>query len=604
MSAPGAALEHGRQAVSADSIAIPRAEDVPATGPWAEAVMDRIYAEGDRYAGYFVLFHFFVGIALAPFYDTWFMAAVVGTLATTMFFISRAIAPRALVTRMVAGISLQAFVALHIYQLHGLPEMHFFFFSAFTMLITYQDPRAPWPGTLLIIAQHIVFAFLENSGVELNFFDGPVGFWKLFFHFGIAIQHVAVCSYWAVWLRRKTLSEAWHQQQIDEARRKAESAAAAKSNFLATMSHEIRTPMNGVLGMTTLLRGTGLDSEQREYVETAHRSGEHLLSIINDVLDFSKIEAGRMDVVPSVIDPRLLVGEVRDMLAADAVTRQLEFTTAVASDVPAQLLADGRMVRQVLLNLVGNALKYTPSGFVRAEATWTGDATRGHLRVAVRDSGIGIDAVTLDGLFTEFTQADASTTRRFGGTGLGLAISRRLAGLMGGTVTVDSAPGVGSTFTLTIPAEVIAGAPEPAVITRVLEAPVALRTRPRVLVAEDNAVNQLVVVRLLERLGCDVEVAANGQSALERFAAARFDLVLMDCYMPEMDGFEATTRMRAIDREGERTPIIALTASVLDSDRRRCAEAGMDEVLAKPVQAERLADAVGRWTTQLHRKTA
>ncbi len=495
--------------------------DVPTSGPWADAVMDRIYAEGDRYAGYFVLFHFAVGLGLAPFYDTWFMALAIGGLSTAMFFASRALAPRSLTTRIVAGISLQAFVALHIYQLHGLPEMHFFFFSAFTMLITYQDPRAPWPGTFLIIAQHIVFAVLENSGVELNYFDGPVGFWKLFFHFGIAIQHVGVCSYWAVWLRRKTLTEAWHQQQIDEARQRAEGATAAKSNFLATMSHEIRTPMNGVLGMTTLLRGTPLEPEQREYVETAHRSGQHLLAIINDILDFSKIEAGRMDVVRANFDPRAALDEVRELLATEARHKGLEFSTAVASDVPAQVLADGRMVRQVLINLVGNALKYTSTGFVRVEVTWaiTGEEA-GQLRVAVRDSGIGIDSVTLERLFTEFTQADTSTTRRFGGTGLGLAISRRMAELMGGAIAVDSAPGVGSTFTLTLPATIVAAAPARQA-SRIPAVPTVAGGGPRVLVAEDNHVNQVVVVRLLERQGCQVDVAANGRDAVESVFRAR-----------------------------------------------------------------------------------
>ena len=557
--------------------------------------MDRIYAEGDRYAGYFVLFHFVVGLALARFYDTWFMAVAIGGLSTAMFFTSRAIAPRSLMTRIVAGISLQAFVALHIYQLHGLPEMHFFFFSAFTMLITYQDPRAPWPGTFLIIGQHIVFAVLENSGVELYYFEGPVGFWKLFFHFGIALQHVGVCSYWAVWLRRKTLNEAWDQQQLDEARQRAEAATAAKSNFLATMSHEIRTPMNGVLGMTTLLLATPLNREQREYVEMARSSGEHLLTVINDVLDFSKIEAGRMNVTLEPFEPRTMVHEVRDLLMSTARQKGVELATDVASDIPVRLVGDCRKVRQVMLNLVGNALKYTPGGFVRVEATWAQvDPQSGHLRIAVHDSGIGINAETIGRLFTEFTQADTSTTRPFGGTGLGLAISRRLAELMGGAITVESTPGVGSTFTLTLPAGVATPPDRPARLAPALvPAPGA---GPRVLVVEDNTVNQVVATRLLERQGCRVDVAANGRVAVEMYAAGVYDLVLMDCYMPDMDGFEATVRMRMLDRGSTRTPIVALTASVLDSDRQRCIEAGMDEVLAKPIAPDLLAETVRRWT--------
>jgi CheY-like chemotaxis protein/nitrogen-specific signal transduction histidine kinase len=575
---------------------IARPADVPLSGPWADAVMDRIYAEGDRYAGYFVLFHFAVGLGLAPFFDTWLMALSVGSLATAMFFASRAIAPRMLVTRMVAGVSLQAFVALHIYQLHGLPEMHFFFFSAFTMLITYQDPRAPWLGTFLIIGQHIVFAYLENSGVELNYFDGPVGFWKLFFHFGIALLHVGVCSYWAMWLRRKTLTEAWHQQQLDEARQRAEAATATKSRFLATMSHEIRTPMNGVLGMTTLLRGTRLDDEQRGYVDLAHRSGQHLLSVINDILDFSKIEAGRMEVSPEPFDTRAAIDETRQLLASEAQRKGLTLSSVVASDMPALVLADSRMVRQVLLNLVGNALKYTVDGFVRIDATWRPSSEgQGELHISVRDSGIGISGEAIRRLFSEFTQLDTSTTRRYGGSGLGLAISLRLATLMGGAITVESTPGRGSTFTMTLPASVV---------SRDTEARATAGREPlarpleslAVLVVEDNPVNQVVAVRLLERQGCRVDLATTGQEAVARCAARPYGVVLMDCYMPEMDGFEATRRIRAADN-GRRTPIIALTASVLDTDRQRCLDAGMDAVLPKPVDADALIAAVRQFTT-------
>jgi len=209
-----------------------RPAEVPQSGPWVEEVMRRIYGDGDRYAGWFVLGHFAIGLALAPFYDTWLMALVVGGLAVGMFFGSVWLAPRRLVTRWVAGVSLQSFVALHIYQLHGLPEMHFFFFSAFTMLIAYQDWRAPWPGALLIIGQHIWFAILSNAGVEVNFFEGRVGVVKLVFHFGIALLHVGVCSFWSMQLRRNTLRDAWHQQQLEEARQKAEVLTAAKSGFL------------------------------------------------------------------------------------------------------------------------------------------------------------------------------------------------------------------------------------------------------------------------------------------------------------------------------------------------------------------------------------
>jgi two-component system sensor histidine kinase/response regulator len=591
-------------APATDARALPPTDDAPQHGPWADAVMDRIYANGDRYTGWFLLFHFVVGLLLAPFYDTWTMALAVGAMALGMFYGAAWIAPRTLMTRCVAGTALQAFVALHIYQLHGLPEMHFFFFSATTMLIAYQDWRAPWLGTILIIAQHIAFAALENAGVEMNFFEGPVGFWKLFYHFGIALFQVAICSFWASVLRRDTLRDAWHRRQLDEARRNAEEATSAKSGFLATMSHEIRTPMNGVLGMMALLEQTRLDADQREYLDTARRSGEALLAIIDDILDLSKLEAGKVDVEAVPYAPQRAIEDVATLLRPLAGDKGLDLVVGLSDDLPAAVVGDGRRVRQILLNLVGNAVKFTTEGRVGIDAGIQSDADgRQWLRIAVSDSGIGIDQATIARLFTEFTQADASTTRRFGGTGLGLAISRRLATLMGGRISVESSPGRGSTFTLTLPAQA-AQLPE-AVPARAL-APqwAAAGARPSVLLVEDNAVNQLVAMRMLQLEGCDVDIAANGIEAIAKvearmhLAMPAFDLVLMDCHMPEMDGFEATRRLRSMASLSSQLPIVALTASVLAEDRDRCLRAGMDGALAKPLQRSALADTLARWVSR------
>jgi signal transduction histidine kinase/ActR/RegA family two-component response regulator len=588
-----------------DRSALPATDDVPQHGPWADSVMDRIYASGDRYTGWFLLFHFVVGLLLAPVYDTWTMAVGVGAMALGMFYGAAWIAPRTLVTRCVAGTALQAFVALHIYQLHGLPEMHFFFFSATTMLIAYQDWRAPWLGTLLIIVQHIGFAALENAGVEMNFFEGPVGFWKLFYHFGIALFQVAICSFWASVLRRDTLSDAWHRRQLESARRHAEEAAAAKSGFLATMSHEIRTPMNGVLGMMALLEETRLDSDQREYLDTARRSGEALLAIIDDILDLSKLEAGKVDVEAVPYASQRAIEDVATLLRPLAGDKGLDLIVELSDEVPAAVVGDGRRVRQILLNLVGNAVKFTTEGRVCITAGVDADADGGRrLCIAVADSGIGIDEATLARLFTEFTQADASTTRRFGGTGLGLAISRRLATLMGGRITVVSTPGQGSTFTLTLPAQA-AALPEAAPA----RSPARPRTsaahvRPSVLLVEDNAINQRVALRMLQQEGCDVDIAVNGIEAIARVEARThlglpaYDLVLMDCHMPEMDGFEATRRLRSMASPPSRMPIVALTASVLAEDREGCLRAGMDGALAKPLQRSALAEALARWVSR------
>jgi signal transduction histidine kinase/CheY-like chemotaxis protein len=563
---------------------------VPSSGPWAESVMAPIYAEGDRISSYFILFHFVVGLALAPFYDTWFMALAIGALSAAMFVGTAWLAPGTLLTRCVAGISLQAFVALHIYQLHGLPEMHFFFFSAFTMLIAYQDWRAPWPGALLIIGQHIWFAVLENSGREMHFFQGPVTFWQLFFHFGIAILHVAVCSHWAMRLRRNTLQEAWDQRRLDIALQKAETGAAAKSSFLATMSHEIRTPMNGVLGMMTLLEQTTLDDEQQEFLRIARRSGEGLLGVIDDVLDFSKLEAGRMQAEQLPFDPTALLEDVHDLLLPQAREKRLEFAVETPGGLPPWLMGDGRRIRQILLNLVGNALKFTSEGEVRLIASADVRGSSGTLRISVCDSGIGMSEDAVDRLFTEFTQADSTTTRRFGGTGLGLAISRRLASLMGGAITVESAIGVGTSFTLILPVGT-ADEPDARMPVRPAADPGATAGLA-VLLVEDNPVNQLVATRLLEKEGCSVDVAANGLEAVHHADRRAYDLVLMDCHMPVMDGFEATRRIRAKEPLGSRLRIVALTASVLDSEREQCLLAGMDAVLAKPIARTALSDTI------------
>jgi signal transduction histidine kinase/ActR/RegA family two-component response regulator len=459
------------------------------------------------------------------------------------------------------------------------------------MLIAYQDWRAPWPGAFLIIGQHVWFAILQNAGADMNFFEGPVGFWKLFFHFGIALMHVGVCSFWATRLRRDTLREAWQQRQLEDARYKAESATVAKSGFLAAMSHEIRTPMNGVLGMLELLDEPSLQPGQREYLDTARRSGEALLAIIDDILDLSKLEAGRMEMEAVPFAPRRAIEDVAALLRPLASDKGLGFSTHIASEVPAALVGDGRRVRQILINLVGNALKFTSAGFVRIEASMTeGDA---RLRIAVIDSGIGMDDDTTGRLFTEFTQADSSTTRRFGGTGLGLAISRRLAVLLGGDVTVESRPGHGSTFTLVLPAIAAAAVQERAGAAR--PAQFARGFQPIVLLVEDNPVNQLVAQRMLQLEGCEVDIAHNGAEAVDRARERHYDLVLMDCHMPVMDGFEATAQLRRMPELGAHLPIVALTASVLDADRARCLEAGMDATLAKPLGRTALSQALAEW---------
>ncbi|HEY3743449.1 MAG TPA: response regulator [Bryobacteraceae bacterium] len=534
-------------------------------------------------------------------------------------------------------------------------------------------------------------------------------------------------------------------QRLQVARAAAEESSKLKSEFLATVSHEIRTPMNGIIGMADLLARSPLNEEQRSYNETVRASAEALLSILNDILDFSRIEAGKL-----VIDHRPFTlaepaFQMADLLAPAAAQKGLEFVVRIAPDLPCSVIGDAGRIRQILMNLAGNAIKFTHSGHVMVEAQAAPpldppEEGKVRIRFAVHDTGIGIPVGKIPSLFEKFTQADASTTRRYGGTGLGLAISRRLVELMGGTINVESSDGVGSTFAFDVslpvaddsrplpiqspavfagkqlqvlvvePSEAsarvltemltvlgvthrqAASAKEAAAILetnaiewhavlisgrlqadeaghfvriqrllgkgnrlivlvprgrveakssgrelRVLQKPIqtnvledALRrtrsgssplsSRPdsddfsagdierlslsvrndaclRVLVAEDNTVNQIIVRKLLQDAGCHVDLAANGRQAVTQWEDGHYDLILMDCQMPELDGFEATREIRKRETDGDRVPIIAITANVLDKDRTLCFAAGMDDFLSKPLRLRQLQEAVTKWTS-------
>ena len=376
-----------------------------------------------------------------------------------------------------------------------------------------------------------------------------------------------------------------------QARDIALESARAKSSFLATMSHEIRTPLNGILGMTRLLLASPLLDEQRTFAETVQASGEMLLRVINDILDLSKIEAGKLSIDPCATDVATAVREVVKLFAGQSAEKQLRLEVEIDEDQPFWFVADAIRIKQVVGNLIGNAIKFTSDGGVYVRLSQQGEGANRHVRVEVRDTGIGIAPDRIGAIFESFTQADRSTHRAYGGTGLGLTICRRLVDLMDGSIGVVSDPGRGSTFWFELPLPVAS----PKTHSFVVPAHDGSYSGTEILLAEDNVVNVMVAKKHLERLGCSVTVAHDGQKAITMALAGKFDLVFMDMQMPGTDGIQAARAIRSREPLDRHLPIIALTANASVEDRIACIEAGMDDFITKPLMADALANMLRRY---------
>jgi signal transduction histidine kinase/FixJ family two-component response regulator len=513
--------------------------------------------------------------------------------------------PGRVVTRHVIALAQIMFSSLLIHVSGGRIETHFHVFGSLAFLAFYRDWKVLVPATVAVAVDHFLRgAFWPQTVFGITTADPwrwiEHAAWVVFEDVFLVIScRNGVREMWSGAIRTAELERINREMQqqtlvVETAKVAAEQANQAKSAFLANMSHEIRTPLNAILGFTDLILGDvdGDREERRDHLKTIHDSGRHLLTLIDDVLDLSKIESGQIEIEPVRCSPHEIIAATISILRVRAEERGVGLEYFWKGEAPQSVCSDPDRLRQILMNLVGNAIKFTEVGSVQVAARWESrDASQ--IIIDVIDTGIGIDRERIESIFDPFVQADGSITRRFGGTGLGLSISRRLARLLGGDLRVESEPGRGSIFSLVVPTGPVDGVPMLHVgaadivsnLSVVARAPSPCLTGRRILVVDDGATNRKLIGLVLERAGAKSRAAENGRAGVEIALAEQFDLILMDMQMPVMDGYRAARELR---RNGCQMPIIALTAHAMADDERKCREAGCSGYLTKPIEPHRL----------------
>ncbi len=575
------------------------------TRSFAQQIKER----SDKLMNYFLGCFFVCGLIIAPFYNTWIIAFGAGGFLLFAYYYIKATMPDSNMYQYVLSTVLGLFMAQGVYQMHGLFEMYFAAFIASAILITYQNWKLQIPLVTVVFVHYGLLGYLEHSGIKGIYFAQVDTFELSTFVIHIVLAGLVffICGLWAYLLKKyskiqveqtremgrlekeailhkerlaneEILQEAY--KKAEKARQEADDANKAKSIFLATMSHEIRTPMNGVIGMASLLNETNLTAEQREYAKTISTCGEALLTVINDILDFSKIESGNMELEEHDFDLRTCIEEVLDIFADKAGKMGLDLVYEIDSNVPAQIIGDSLRLRQVLVNLVSNAIKFTEEGEIFVGVHFLKERANGQieLKFDVKDTGIGIPADKMERLFKAFSQVDSSTTRKYGGTGLGLVICEKLIGLMGGKISVTNNHVAGTTFSFNI----ITATSTQSVRTYVTNYISGMEGK-QVLIVDDNSTNRNILKNQLELWKLVPWLASSGKEALEILRETQFDLVLTDMQMPEMDGCQFAAKIKELY---PKLPVILLSS--VGDERNKEYEGLFRSILTKPIKQEML----------------